>query len=153
MQHAKLNYLSEADYLRGEQDGTLWHEYVAGQVFAMAGASKSYNAISLNIAGRIRSHLRGSPCRTYMADMKVRIEHADGVSHYYPDVAVTCSQQDNNPSAPAHYLIEPSLIVEVLSPGTEAIDRREKLLAYAPLAQPQGIPAGRQPKPASGNLS
>jgi Uma2 family endonuclease len=133
MQHARLSYLSEAEYLQGEEGTDVRHEYVAGQTFAMAGASKAHNAISLNLVGQIRSHLRGSPCRTYMADMKVRVEHADGVSHYYPDVVVTCSPQDTRPDAPTHYLLDPILVVEVLSAATESTDRREKMLAYGRL--------------------
>ncbi len=133
MQHARLSYLSEAEYLQGEEGADIRHEYVAGQTFAMAGASKAYNAVSGNLFASLRSHMRGMPCRAYMADMKVRVEHADGVSHYYPDVVVTCSPRDTQPEAPANHLLDPILIVEVLSAATETTDRREKMLAYGKL--------------------
>ena len=134
MQHAIVTRLTEAEYLRGEEDGVIRHEYVAGQIFAMAGGSKAHNIISGNIFANLRDHLRGSPCRTYIADMKVQIEHAEGASYYYPDVVVSCAPLDTAHDAPANYLIAPILIVEVLSPGTESTDRREKMLAYARLA-------------------
>jgi Uma2 family endonuclease len=131
MQHAKVLPISEADYLSGEPSSTIRHEYVAGQVYAMAGAGKSHNTIALNIATRLRNHLRGTPCRSYIADMKVRVEREQ--AYFYPDVAVTCSERDTAAAAPKDYLTAPSLIIEVLSPSTETIDRREKMRAYASL--------------------
>lgn len=131
MQHATVVTVSEADYLSGEPSSEIRHEYVAGHVYAMAGAGKAHNAIALNVATRFRSHLRGSPCRSYIADMKVRVEREQ--AYYYPDVVVTCSDQDTAADAPKDYLTAPSLIVEVLSVSTETIDRREKMRAYAAL--------------------
>jgi Uma2 family endonuclease len=95
----------------------------------MAGASKAHNTISGNIFSRIRQHLRGSPCRSFIADMKVRV--GLGNAYYYPDVVMTCSGLDTAPAAPRDYLTAPALIVEVLSESTESIDRREKMQAYA----------------------
>jgi Uma2 family endonuclease len=129
MRHAKLNPWSEADYLRAERDALVRHEYVAGRIFAMAGGTKAHNTIALNVAAHLKTHLRGSRCRTFIAGMKVRVEKAHG--YYYPDVVVTCHPKDLSPDSPIDYLTQPSLIVEVLSPSTETIDRREKLLAYA----------------------
>ena len=131
MQHGRVTRWSESDYLRAERAAVVRHEYVAGQLFAMAGGSKAHNTIALNIAARLRTHLRGRPCRAFIADMKVRIEGAR--SYYYPDVVVTCQAADLSPASPRDYLMAPSLIVEVLSASTESIDRREKLLAYAQL--------------------
>lgn len=115
------------EYLEGEQHSDIRHEYVAGQVFAMAGAGEKHNLIALNIASKLRSAVRGTPCRTFISDMKVRVEHND--AYYYPDVMVTCDPQDMEDF---HKRL-PCLIVEVLSPATEAIDRREKLIAYRTL--------------------
>lgn len=134
MQHAKLIPWSEADYLRAERDAPVRHEYVGGRIFAMAGGSKAHNTIALNVAARLRSHLRGRPCRTFIADMKVRLENSR--SYYYPDAVVTCHPKDLSPDSPVDYLTQPSLIIEVLSASTETIDRREKLLAYAQLPAP-----------------
>lgn len=129
MHHATVATLSEADYLSGEAQSRVRHEYIAGYVYAMAGASKAHNTIALNFASRLRQHLRGSPCRSFIADMKVRTVGA----YYYPDVVATCSEQDTAPNAPKDYLTAPILIVEVLSPATETIDRREKMRAYVSL--------------------
>jgi len=131
MQHAALATLSEAEYLHGETRARVRHEYLAGYVHAMAGASKAHNTIALNLATRLRAHLRGTPCRSFIADMKVRV--ASARSYYYPDVVTTCSERDRAPDAPKDHLTEPALIVEVLSSATETIDRREKLQAYTSL--------------------
>ncbi len=92
MKLAIANRISEEDYLAGEKVAGVKHEYLAGEVFAMAGASRMHATITLNIASALRVHLRGKPCRTYVADMKVRVK-ASSV-YYYPDVAVTCSPRD-----------------------------------------------------------
>ena len=120
-------HLSVDEYLEGEKTSPIRHEYIAGQVYAMAGVSIRHNLIALNLASRLRVHLRGGPCRVFISDVKARIEALD--LFYYPDVMVSCERDDN-----AEYFIKcPSLIVEVTSPSTEAIDRREKLVAYQKL--------------------
>ncbi|MDP2822370.1 MAG: Uma2 family endonuclease [Sulfuritalea sp.] len=128
MKLAIANRISEEDYLAGEKIASVKHEYVAGEVFAMAGASKMHATIAGNIFSALRAHLRGKPCRAYISDMKVRVKASS--AYYYPDVAVTCSPRDLAVDAPAYYLEAPCLIAEVLSDSTERIDRREKLLAY-----------------------
>lgn len=128
MKHTVQTQLSEQDYLEGERANPIRHEYVAGEVFAMAGGSKAHNLISLNLATLLRSTLRGSGCQTFMADMRLRI--AAQSSYNYPDIIVTCAPGDLADDAPKDRVEWPSLIVEVLSPATEAIDRREKMLAY-----------------------
>lgn len=131
MKLAIANRISEEDYLAGERIADVKHEYVAGEVFAMAGASKMHVIITGNIFSALRVHLRGKPCRTYASDMKVRVKTSS--VYYYPDVAVTCSPRDLAVDAPAYYIEAPCLIAEVLSDSTERIDRREKLLAYQQL--------------------
>lgn len=128
MKHAIVSNLDEADYLAGETRSDIRHEYVDGHVYAMAGASKTHNIIAGNIFSRLRQHLRGSPCRAFVADMKVKIEASR--AYYYPDVVVTCSEEDTTDTAPRDVLTAPSLIVEVLSESTENTDRREKMRAY-----------------------
>lgn len=115
------------EYLEGEQRSDIRHEYLAGRVYAMAGAGEKHNLIALNIASILRAAVRGTPCRAFISDMKVRVEQND--AFYYPDVMVTCDPLDTEPLS-KHL---PCLIVEVLSPATEAIDRREKLVAYRTL--------------------
>ncbi len=134
MPHAKIPLLSEVEYLNSERKASVRHEYVAGQVFAMAGGTKGHNTIAGNVFAALKAHLRGRPCRTYIADMKVRVASAQ--SFYYPDVVVTCHPHDTTSGSPEDYLTAPCLIVEVLSSSTEAIDRREKRLAYLQLAGP-----------------
>lgn len=115
------------EYLAGEPRSDIRHEYIEGEVYAMAGAGEKHNRISLNIAFHLRSVSRGKPCGVFINDMKLRIDDCD--SFYYPDVLVTCDPADTHPL----YKKRPCLIVEVLSPSTENIDRREKLLAYRKL--------------------
>lgn len=128
---ARLAILSEEDYLAGEELPGPRHEYVRGEIFAMAGASKAHGTLTLNLATAIRAHLRGTPCRAWVADMKVRIAAAG--AYYYPDLVATCSPADLAPEAPKNYLEAPKLVVEVLSPTTEKVDRREKWFAYRQL--------------------
>ena len=110
----------------------LKHEYVAGEVFAMAGASKRHGTLAGNAFIALRQHLRGRPCGVWMADMKVRVR-ADS-AFYYPDVVVTRDASDLGPEAPKDFLEAPTLVVEVLSDSTEPVNRREKWLSYRRLA-------------------
>ncbi len=121
---APLTYINLVEYLEAENYSQIRHEYLNGQVFAMTGGSREHNTIILNIGTQLRTRLRGSGCQVFVSDMKVRIE-TDNV-FYYPDVVVTCNSQDTE----KFFLTNPCLIVEVLSPSTENIDRREKLLTY-----------------------
>ena len=121
---ALQQFLSVEEYLEGELYRPIKHEYVAGRIFAMVGVSQAHNLITGNMYNALRAHLRDTPCRIFFVDMKVRIEKAN--SFYYPDLAVTCDPADTE----EYYLTHPCLIVEVLSPSTEGIDRREKLMAY-----------------------
>ena len=107
------------------------HDFVAGEVFAMAGAEDRHVTVSLNVAIALRQHLAGTPCRTFIADMKVQAQDA----FFYPDVLVSCSEADR---ASALVKREPKLIVEVLSPSTAACDRGREV---RPL--PQHRRAGR----------
>jgi Uma2 family endonuclease len=120
----ELMKLSVEEYLAREEVSEIRHEYVAGYVFAMAGATESHNVIALNIATILRPHLRRSGCRVFMVDMKLRVEAVD--AFYYPDVMVTCEAF----AAKSVFKSKPILLVEVLSPGTALTDRREKLSAY-----------------------
>ena len=84
------------DYLAGELTSGVRHEYVGGQLYAMAGASSEHNIISLNVAFALRSHLRGKPCQVFVADVKVKVLIADEEIFYYPDVMVTCDPRDTD---------------------------------------------------------
>lgn len=126
-QPRKLQTLSEAEYLAFEESAAVRHEYVDGQVFAMAGAGERHNRIVTNLAFHLRGPARGGPCGVYVNDMKLRIEWR--TSFYYPDVMLGCEPDDVHDL----YKERPCLVAEVLSPSTETIDRREKLNAYRSL--------------------
>ena len=120
----KLIHLTEQDYLAFELTAELRHEYVDGQLYAMAGASERHNRISLNVGFHLRAAARGGHCGVFVSDMKLKIAWRN--AYYYPDVMLVCNAQDNG----EYYKQQPCFIAEVLSPGTANTDRREKLLAY-----------------------
>lgn len=120
--------LTAEDYLKGEETADCKHEYQNGEVWAMVGATDNHVTIALNLAARLKQHLKGTPCRTYISDMKVRIGRAD--AFFYPDVMVTCDTKDQ---ANTLYKQHPLFIAEVLSPSTEAFDRGNKFNAYRQL--------------------
>lgn len=128
MQAAYIEHYSEADYLAAERRAPTRHEYVAGEVFAMAGASKTHGTLAGNAFIGLRQHLRGKPCGVWMADMKVRV--AADSAYYYPDVVVTCNPLDLSSYSPKEYVESPKLVMKVLSDATETTDRRTKLLSY-----------------------
>ncbi|MCY7347180.1 MAG: Uma2 family endonuclease [Pyrinomonadaceae bacterium] len=115
--------ISVEDYLAGEKTSPVKYEYVHGEVYAMAGTSDNHNRIVGNIYAGLLNRLRNSTCEPFMGDIKVRVSpHV----YYYPDVLVSCEQ---NPESP-YFRSEPILIAEIVSPSTQEIDRREKLLFY-----------------------
>ena len=120
-----------AAYLAFERQSPQRHEFVDGRVRAMSGASRDHNLIALNIAAELRQQLRGRPCETYVGDMRVKVA-ASGL-YTYPDVVVCCDGPRFE-DAVLDTLLNPSLIVEVLSPSTEAYDRGAKFDAYRQLA-------------------
>lgn len=120
-------HLSVDDYLRFEAEGGgVRHEYVGGDIFAMSGGSAAHNRIAGNVFAAFSNHLRGGPCEAYISDFKVRLQANRYEIFYYPDVMVACGREGTE----KFYLTNPKLIVEVLSPSTESIDRREKALNY-----------------------
>ena len=128
MQTAERLNFTAAEFLAWEENQPEKHEFVAGEVFAMTGARREHVAVSLNIAAALKQRLRGTPCKAYMADLKLRIETAD--AFFYPDVMVTCHPEDNKAQ---QFITHPSLIVEVLSDSTADYDRGGKFVAYRKL--------------------
>jgi len=129
MEAEKYPLYTVEDYLEAEQCGEVRHEYLYGTIHAMEGGSRRHNDIAVTITTLLRSRLGGGPCRTYVADVKVRVHAMAGDLFYYPDVMVGCDPSDRHD----YFLERPSLLIEVTSPSTEATDRREKLLAYQSL--------------------
>lgn len=124
----KLPAFAAEDYLAREAQQATRSEYVRGEVFAMAGGEDRHSTAALNLASALRAELRGSPCRVYMTDVKLRVDAAD--AFFYPDVFVTCSAADL-----ADRLVkrEAVLVAEVLSDSTAAYDRGGKFAAYRQL--------------------
>lgn len=120
--------ISIDDFLAWDTTQAERSELVGGVIFAMAGAEDSHVTVAGNVYMALREHLRGTPCRTYMSDMKLQLQAAGSV--FYPDVMVTCSAADQERRLVKQ---EPSLVVEVLSPSTAAYDRGEKFSHYRTL--------------------
>jgi Uma2 family endonuclease len=119
------NSLSPEEYLILEEQSDIKHEYRDGQAYVMAGTTDRHNTIGLNVAILLRTHLRGSGCQTYFADIKAQIPRRS--DYYYPDLMVTCNPQDSETST---YKRFPKLIIEILSDSTEAFDRGDKFSDY-----------------------
>lgn len=118
--------ISPEEYIEGELHSEVRHEYYAGRVEAMAGASDAHNKITGNIFIELGVHLRGTPCRPYSNDMKVRIRVGLSDWYYYPDVMVRCGADGQQ----KYFTETPAVIVEVISESTDRKDKREKLVAY-----------------------
>jgi Uma2 family endonuclease len=125
-QRAALLTLDE--YLDIEMQSSQRHEYVGGAMHAFAGASEAQNRIALNVAAFLLQATGDGPCRVFIGDMKLQVSE-DAIS--YPDVMVTCDPADND----QYIKRSPILVVEVLSPSTVSIDRRENVLAYRGLKE------------------
>ena len=122
---------SENDYLAYEAQSPVRHEYIAGEIFAMTGASIRHNVIALNLASALRTHLKGTPCRALIEGVKLRLRKEQ--SYFYPDVMVTCEDRLQELDSQQQIVEAPLVVIEILSPTTEATDRREKLRAYRTL--------------------
>jgi Uma2 family endonuclease len=116
--------LSEEEYLKLEETSRERHEYLAGRIFSMVGASRAHNIIVSNLHRQLYDPVKATGCHTFISDMKVKIDSLS--SFYYPDLVVSCESSDPK----SVYLTAPCLIVEVLSPSTQGVDLREKMLAY-----------------------
>ncbi|HTS52619.1 MAG TPA: Uma2 family endonuclease [Burkholderiales bacterium] len=130
-------WIKPEEYLALEEKATTKHEYLDGVVYAwqgfapdaMAGGSRAHSQVIQNLVVTLRPKLRGTPCRTYAADIRLHVRQRQ--AYFYPDVAVTCSPSDSPAAqADAAEFAEPTVIFEVLSDSTEAFDRGEKFEAY-----------------------
>lgn len=118
---------TEAEYLALELGAATKHEYHRGEIIAMVGASAAHNQLTVNLTVLLHSRLKGSGCRPFVSDFRVRVSHTGDYS--YPDVVVVCGPlqlADVEPDT----LLNPTVIVEVVSPSTEAYDRGDKFAAY-----------------------
>lgn len=118
-----------ADYVRLEESSNTKHEFLGGTVWAMAGGSPDHARVIANVSALLNAQLSGKRCSVFSSDLMVRIQ-ATGLATY-PDVTVVCERLELDPEDPKrHAVINPRVIVEVLSPSTEAYDRGEKLDHY-----------------------
>ncbi|MBD2326750.1 Uma2 family endonuclease [Alkalinema sp. FACHB-956] len=113
----QIDYISPEDYLKGEQQSLIKHEYVDGEVYAMAGASDAHETIGVNIPILLIPHMRKQGCRGYGANMKTHVAQRN--TYYYADFIVTCDPRDRETD---YFKAHPKLVVEILSPSTEAYD-------------------------------
>lgn len=127
---ASYDYISPEAYLIWEEQQQTRHEYIQGRVFAMAGGTMPHVDIIVNLGAILRNHLRGKGCKVRTSDAKVAISEQG--AFFYPDVVVTCDprDQDTRDQKARQFTRYPCLVIEVLSPGTEAYDRGTKFAQY-----------------------
>ncbi len=119
-------FLTPDQYLELERVAEVKSEYLNGEMFAMAGAREAHNLLVANLVADLHQQLRPRPCRTYPGDMRVRVNSS---LYTYPDVTVVCAEPQFLDER-RDTLLNPDLIVEVLSPSTEAYDRGRKFEQY-----------------------
>ena len=122
-----LSKLSLQEFIAWENEQAEKHEFVRGEVFAMVGGRRVHNTVTGNIFASLKQQLKGSPCRAFVDSAKVAVE---GDSVLYPDVFVTCDPKDLRTE---QIFTAPTLVVEVLSPSTQAYDRGLKFTLYRKL--------------------
>lgn len=122
-----LPVLTVREYLDTERQSEIRHEFLDGLVYAMAGESIKHSTICFNLAGSIHAQLKGTPCRGFSPNMKVRA--GEKGLYAYPDLMVACGEPVFHDER-GDVLLNPTVIVEVLSPSTEAYDRGEKFERY-----------------------
>lgn len=125
MHARKIDTITVEEYLEAERDAELRHEYVYGEVFALAGGSVNHNLITSNLVRALGNAAETTACRVYSSDMKLRTLEA---VFYYPDVMVVC-----RPPADPYFETDPCVIVEVVSQSTSRKDQLEKRFAYLKL--------------------
>ncbi|WGS86192.1 Uma2 family endonuclease [Methylomonas sp. UP202] len=126
----QTRYTAE-EYLSLERSAAIKSEFHDGQIHAMTGASREHNLITINIAGELRRQLKNRPCEAYVNDMRVKASKAR--SYHYPDIAVVCGKPEFEDTQ-LDTLLNPTLLIEVLSPSTEAYDRGAKFAHYRKIA-------------------
>lgn len=131
--HPQRPALSEAEYLDMERASSVKHEYYGGAIFAMGGASEAHNLIASNLNASLHSQLRGRGCRISPSDMRLKVLQSG--LYTYPDLSVVCGPPEFASPSRRDTLVNPLLIVEILSPSTERYDRGEKFQHY------RGVPS------------
>ncbi|MEY3996198.1 MAG: hypothetical protein RL344_541 [Pseudomonadota bacterium] len=117
--------MTTEEFLEWELQQIDRHQLYDGEIFAMAGGTAAHNATAGALYSELRQHLKGTPCRVFMSDMRVKVAH----NYFYPDVVVSCSPLDIQDPKLVE-LNSPKIIVEVLSNSTASFDRGLKFAAY-----------------------
>ena len=128
---AAQTYLTPEEYLTWERKSDTKHEYLGAEIIAMSGASYRHTLIGANTITEINIQLRGGACTVHTSDMRVKTHATD--SYFYPDVVVVCGEPHFEDDV-FDTLLNPTLLVEVLSPSTATYDRGEKFEHYKQLA-------------------
>jgi len=124
-------FLTPQEYLARERRAETKSEYLRGEVFAMSGASREHNLIASNVAAELRQQLRDRDCEVYPSDMRVKVSPTG--LYTYPDVTVVCGEPEFEDAA-VDTLLNPKVVVEVISPSTADYDRGGKFTHYRRLA-------------------
>jgi len=122
----KINRMTVEEYLAGELDSQIKHEYLDGVIYSMVGARNSHNIIGANALVALSNGLRGHRCRPFNSDTKIRLRLPNEIRFYYPDVSVVCNPNPQSDS----FQDKPVVILEVLSRSTRRTDEGEKKDAY-----------------------
>jgi len=117
------------EYLKFERESEIKHEYLDGEIFAMAGASKSHNRIQATVTGMLYTQFVGRPYESFGSDQRVKV---DATFYTYPDISVVCGEAEFDESE-LDTLLNPIVIIEILSPSTEIYDRGKKFQRYREL--------------------
>lgn len=120
-------YMTEDEYLEFERNSESRHEYINGEVFAMAGASPNHNRLTMRLSRLIDTHLDGKDCEAFGGDQRVKIKRDK--SYLYPDLSAACGESDFNDDNP-QALLNPILVIEVLLSSTGQFDQDEKFMLY-----------------------
>lgn len=121
------DFYSVEEYLELEEGGTMAYEYVAGQIYAMAEPSQSHEIVVDNLLVPLKAHVHARPCRAHSAERRILFKCRGDDIAYRPDVWVGCGEKRG---VKGELIYEPRLVIEVLSPSTARIDRREKAVNY-----------------------
>jgi Uma2 family endonuclease len=127
MQAVAQRFITEEEYQQIEEASSIKHEYFQGRIYAMAGGTPSHNLISSNILGSLVARLRGKSCRAVGSDQRVKVE-TTGL-RIYPDALIICPPERYDEHDP-NSLLNPRILIEVLSPTTERYDRTDKFDQY-----------------------
>jgi len=126
LQQAKSNFTPQ-EYVSAEREAEIKSEYIGGEIFAMAGAGREHNLISSNIVRILGNQLVERPCSIYANDMRIKVEQAE--NYFYPDISVSCEPEEFEDEK-TDVLLNPIVIMEILSDSTEAFDRGQKFANY-----------------------